>query len=191
MTPADAPVIARRLRLVVPVAIVVLGLVQVTLVDFLPTPGAVPDLVTVAVLALAVAHGPFVAALAGAGAGLVLDVIPPATGPLGAWMLVLTLCAAAVGHAAETRRPGPFLSMAVVALGSAAVVLGHASVVWFAGAPADLSVATSALAAGVWALVLAPVALLIVTPRRPTASAAGSSQAASDAAPRGQVGGRP
>ncbi len=164
MTP-DAPVVARRLRRTVPVAVLALVLAQVTLVNLLPTPGAVPDLATVAVLALGLAHGPVVGALAGALAGLVLDVIPPAAGPLGAWMLVLTLAGAAVGHLADTRRPGPFLSMAVVGLGSAIVVLGRAGVLWFAGAPADTAVVASAFVASLWALFLSPLALMVVTPR--------------------------
>lgn len=163
---ATAPTGSRRLRVLAPLVLLALAIVQVSLVDFLPTPWAAPDLVTVAVLALAVAHGPVVGCLAGAGAGLALDLIPPAAGPLGGWMLVLTIAAAAVGQLADTQRPGPVAAMAAVAIGCGVVVLGRAAVVWFAGAPAELASVPQALAAAAWALLIAPLALIITTPRR-------------------------
>jgi rod shape-determining protein MreD len=143
--------------------LVTLAIVQVSLVDFQPTPWAVPDLVIVAVLAVAVARGPLIGGLVGAGAGLILDLIPPAAGPLGGWMLVLALAGAVVGRVAETYQPGPFTAMLLLAIGAGAVVMARAAVLWFAGWSVDVSVLGAAVASAAWALVLAPLALLLVT----------------------------
>ncbi len=143
--------------------LVVLAIVQVSLLDFLPTTGAVPDVLVVAVLAVAIARGPVAGVLVGAWAGLVLDLIPPAAGPLGGWMLVLGVVAAVLGRVADTYRPGPFAAMALLAAAMGAVVLGRAAVLWFAGAPVGLPIVGAALAASLWALLLAPVALLLAT----------------------------
>lgn len=140
-----------------------LVLIQVGLLNFLPTPWAVPQVVVVAVLALAVTRGPVTGALAGAWAGFLLDVVPPALGPLGGWMLVLTVLAAAAGSVADIARPGPVAAMVLVATGSGLAVLGWAAVLWFAGAPAAGMVLGSALAAMLWGLLLAPGALLLAS----------------------------
>jgi rod shape-determining protein MreD len=158
------------------VAVGLLGLVvvQVAIVALLPTPVAVPDLVIVAVLALAHAHGPWVGGLAGAWAGLMLDLVPPAAGPLGGWMLVLGLVGTALGRIAATNRPGPFTSMVLLAVAVGLAVLGRAAVLWFAGTPVEVVPAlVPALASAAWGLLLAPVALLLASRRaaRPTAPA--------------------
>ena len=160
MTP---PTWSRRTLALLAVGLAGLALVQVSLVNFLPTPWAVPDLVVVAVLAAAIARGPFAGALVGAWAGIILDLIPPAAGPLGGWMLVLSVAGAVLGRVAETYQPGPFAAMALLAGGMGAVVLGRAAVLWFAGSPAAWSTIAAAVASAAWALVLAPLALLIVT----------------------------
>jgi rod shape-determining protein MreD len=65
-------------------------LIQVTLVNSLPWPGAAgPDLVLVAVVALALTGGPLEGMLAGFCAGLALDVAPPATHLIGQYAGVL------------------------------------------------------------------------------------------------------
>jgi len=143
--------------------LVLLAIVQVSLLDFLPTTWAVPDILVVAVLAVSIARGPVAGVLVGAWAGLILDLIPPAAGPLGGWMLVLAVVAAVLGRVADTYRPGPFAAMALLAVAMGAVVLGRAAVLWFAGAAVGLPLAGAALAACLWALLLAPVALLLAT----------------------------
>jgi rod shape-determining protein MreD len=145
------------------VGLVVLALVQVSIINFLPTPWAVPDVVVVAVLALAIAHGPLVGGLVGASAGLLLDLIPPASGPVGGWMLVLAVAGAVVGRVAGTYRPGPFAAMILLSLGAGAVVLMRSAVLWFAGSSVDATILLAAVASAAWALVLAPLALLVVT----------------------------
>jgi len=162
-----APAWSRGALVLLAIILVALALVQVSLVGFLPTPWAVPDLVVVAVLALAIARGPLAGGLAGAGAGLVLDLIPPASGPLGGWMLVLALAGAALGRVAETYQPGPFSAMILLAIAGGAVVLARAAVLWFAGSSVGPAVLGSAVASAAWALVLAPLALLLVTRSTP------------------------
>ncbi len=95
--------------------LVALALVQVSMLDFLPTPWAVPDLVVVAVLALAIARGPLVGGMAGAWAGLVLDLIPPAA--RGLWGLDPRARGGWSGARPGGReyRPGPVAAMALLA----------------------------------------------------------------------------
>jgi rod shape-determining protein MreD len=157
--------------LAVAVGLAVAVLAQVGLVAFLPTPGAVPDLVLVGVVALGLARGTRVGGLAGFWAGLLLDLVPPAAGPVGGWMLVLGVVGALAGRVGAAVRPGPFSAMALVGAGAAAAVLARSAVLWFAGVgigPAALGVA--AASAG-YALLVAPVALMLVwrRPQRRTA----------------------
>lgn len=165
----------RRRVVLALVGLVVLVLVQGTLVAFVPTPWAVPDLVVVAVLAAAVALGPVQGAVAGGLAGLVagvlLDLVPPAAGPLGAWTLVLAGAGLVLGRVAHAARPGPFAAMVLVALGTGLVVLARAAVLWFTGVPLAGSVAWIVAASTAYALVLAPLVLLVVAPRVPDRTA--------------------
>lgn len=168
MSRPPQPTPAQQVRFAVGTAIgiAVLVLAEVTLVAFLPTRWAVPDLVTVAVLAVAHHRGPVAGGLTGAWAGAMLDLVPPAGGPLGAWMLVLGSVAAVHGRVVATRRPGPLLSLVLLALAAAAACAAHAGLLWFVGVPvAAPAVARAVLASGLWALLLAPLALL-ARPRR-------------------------
>lgn len=157
--------------LVTGLVLLVIVLVQVALIAFLPVPVAVPDLVIVAVLALGYAHGPVAGGLAGAWAGLLLDLVPSAAGPLGGWTLVLGLAGAAVGRMAATLRPGPLGALVLLAAGTGATVLARGAVLWFAGAAPGWSLLAVAAASAVLALLLAPIALLVVArdPRRSSA----------------------
>lgn len=148
-----------------------LVLVQVVVVSSLPTPGAVPDLVLVAVAALAVARGPVAGGSAGLIAGMLLDLVPPAAGPLGAWTLVLGITGLMLGSACASLRPGPVASMALVAGGVGVAVLAREAVLWFAGDPVHGDALVVAAASAGYALVLSPVALLLVTPRAPRVTA--------------------
>ncbi len=172
-SPAGPPRSPFSLTLLV-AALIALVLVQVTWVNRLPTPGAVPDLVAISVLAIALAHGALAGAAVGAVAGLVLDLVPPAAGPLGGWMLVLVLAAALMGRAAATYRPGPIAAMVMLAVGSGAVVVVRAAVVWFAGGASGVSWGALLLAVVAslgWGLLLAPAALLLASRRaRPAPS---------------------
>lgn len=161
MTPERPP--SRGAVAIIVLGFVVLALVQVSMLDFIPTPWAVPDLVVVAVLALAIARGPLAGGLVGAWAGLILDLIPPAAGPLGGWMLVLAVAGAVLGRVAESYRPGSIAAMLLLSATAGVTVLLRGAVVWFAGSPAPGPILGSAVVGALWALVLAPLALLLVS----------------------------
>src|SRR5215831_9268833 len=73
-------------------AILAAVLIQVTVLDNVPLPGgAGPNLVLVAVVAMALATGPRDGAIIGFAAGLALDIAPPASGLLGQGALVFCL----------------------------------------------------------------------------------------------------
>jgi rod shape-determining protein MreD len=117
-------------------------LIQVTLLTNLPWPGAAgPDLVLVAVVALALTGGPVEGMLAGFCAGLALDVAPPATHLIGQYALVFCLvgygCGRVGGHLSES----VWAPIGVVAIGSAAgellfaltgMIFGDLNVTWSA-----------------------------------------------------------
>lgn len=154
--------VTRATALVLGAVLVGLALVQGAVLSFLPTPWAVPDVVTVTVLAVACGYGPVAGGLVGAWAGLVLDLSPPAAGPLGGWILVLACVGAALGRVVATRRPGPWGTMLLLALAAGVVVPARAAVLWFAGAGLSLDVPATTLAAVGYGLLLAPLALLAV-----------------------------
>lgn len=110
----------RASRVLLAVAVLVTALVlQLSLVNRLPLPGAAPDLVLLGVVALGLAHGSTFGSACGFGAGLALDLVPPADHPVGLWAFVLTV----VGHVAGHARPEAQRSAVVpfyVAAGAAA-----------------------------------------------------------------------
>lgn len=169
--PGGGAQVSRGVVFALGAALVALVLVQVTLVSYLPTPWAVPDLVVVLVLALAHARGPLVGGAAGLWAGLMLDLVPPAAGPLAGWTLVLGLAGVLVGRVSGALRPGPFVAMALLGLATGLAVLAREGLLWFAGDPVRADTFGIALASAGYALLLAPVALLLVTPRAPATTA--------------------
>jgi rod shape-determining protein MreD len=118
---------APRVALTVALVVVAVAL-QVTLLSRLPLPGATPDLVLLVVVGLALSGGPAAGLLTGFGAGLAVDLAPPADHEVGRWALVLTLVGYLAGLAqAETRRSA-FVPLAVVAAAGAGSVLLYAAV---------------------------------------------------------------
>jgi rod shape-determining protein MreD len=71
--------------------------IQVTVLGRLQLPGAVPDLVLLTVVALALVYGPVGGVLIGFGAGLLADLAPPADHAAGRYALVLCLIGYLVG----------------------------------------------------------------------------------------------
>ncbi len=169
--PGGGAQVSRAVVIALGAALAGLVLVQVALVSYLPTPGAVPDLVVVLVLALAHARGPLVGGAAGLWAGLMLDLVPPAAGPLAGWTLVLGLAGVLLGRVSGALRPGPLAAMALLGLGTGLVVLAREGLLWFAGDPVRADTVGIALASAAYAVLLAPVALLLVTPRAPAVTA--------------------
>jgi rod shape-determining protein MreD len=123
-------------RIVVAVALLVVALaVQVTMLTRLPLPGATPDLVLVTVVALALAYGPDFGLVAGFGAGLATDLVPPADGVIGRWAFVLTLVGYLAGLARVEIRRSAFVPLIVVAAAGALSVVGYALLAAFSGDP--------------------------------------------------------
>ncbi len=91
---------------------------QTALLDRLPFPGgSAPDLVLVLVVTLALASGPMPGLLIGFGAGLALDMAPPATNLLGLSALVFCLVGYGCGRLRGPLERSAWLPLAVVALG--------------------------------------------------------------------------
>ncbi|WP_405618082.1 rod shape-determining protein MreD [Streptomyces sp. NBC_01508] len=122
-------------RTLLSVTLVVVALViQVSVLARLQLPGAVPDLLLLVVVALALVYGHTSGALIGFGAGLLADLAPPADHAVGRYALVLCL----IGYLAGLAKPDN--GQLRTALGPMVVVVGPA-------------VTTTLLYAGVGALV--------------------------------------
>jgi rod shape-determining protein MreD len=107
-----------RLRsFVIVIAAIVL---QVAVANRLPLPGAVtPDLVMLTVVALALFNGEVVGMVAGFGAGLLVDIVPPADHTLGMYALVYCLVGYACGLVSgemDRSQSLPFVAVAIGAL---------------------------------------------------------------------------
>ncbi|MEV3921717.1 rod shape-determining protein MreD [Actinomadura coerulea] len=110
------------------VVIVVTLVLQVSVANRLPLPGGVqPDLVLLAVVALALVAGSMTGMVAGFLAGLAADIIPPADHTIGRYALVYCLIGYLCGVAsAEMDRQSavPFLAVAAGALAGTVVYAG-------------------------------------------------------------------
>ncbi|MGW7438310.1 rod shape-determining protein MreD [Streptomyces sp. NPDC054849] len=114
--------------------IVVALVVQVTVLGRLQLPGAVPDLLLLTVVALALVYGHVSGALIGFGAGLLADLAPPADHAAGRYALVLCV----IGYVCGLVRPdggrfrsawGPMLTVVAAAIGSTLLYAGVGSLV--------------------------------------------------------------
>lgn len=122
-------------RTLLSITLVVVALVvQVSVLARLQLPGAVPDLLLLVVVALALVYGHTSGAVIGFGAGLLSDLAPPADHAAGRYALVLCL----IGYLAGLAKPDS--GQLRTALGPMVVVVGAA-------------VTTTLLYAGVGALV--------------------------------------
>ncbi|MFE3578948.1 rod shape-determining protein MreD [Streptomyces vinaceus] len=168
--------------------IVVALVVQVSVLGRLQLPGAVPDLVLLTVVALALVYGHLSGALVGFAAGLLADLAPPADHAAGRYALVLCV----IGYAAGLARPdsgrfrsawGPMLTVVAAAIGSTLLYAGVGALV---GDTAARHVGLTGLlfTATLYDLLLAPftVPFIMALARRaendPMAVEAGGGQAA-------------
>ena len=123
--------IARALA--IPVVLLLAVTLQLALVNRAPLPGgATPDLVLLAVAAIAVCTGPMTGMLAGFCGGLALDIAPPAAHLAGEYALVFCLVGYACGRARNaityaTGEQTMITSLTVMALGVAAGEAGKAA----------------------------------------------------------------
>ncbi|MEW2414907.1 rod shape-determining protein MreD [Streptomyces sp. NPDC046866] len=114
--------------------VVVALVVQVGILGRLQLPGAVPDLLLLTVVALALVYGHVSGALVGFAAGLLADLAPPADHAAGRYALVLCV----IGYAAGLVRPdsgrfrsawGPLLTVVAAAIGSTLLYAGVGALV--------------------------------------------------------------
>jgi rod shape-determining protein MreD len=119
--------------LAIPVVLLLAVTLQLALVNRAPLPGgATPDLVLLAVTAIAVCTGPMTGMLAGFCGGLALDIAPPAAHLAGEYALVFCLVGYACGRARNaityaTGEQTMVTSLTVMALGVAAGEAGKAA----------------------------------------------------------------
>lgn len=149
------------------IALVVVALVvQVSVLARLQLPGAVPDLLLLTVLGLALVYGHVGGALVGFGAGLLADLAPPADHAVGRYALVLCV----VGYAAGLTKPetgqhrSATVPMLVVAAGAASSTLLYAGVGALVGdtAARHVGLTTLLLTATLYDLLLAPFTVPLV-----------------------------
>jgi len=105
---------------VVTVVLVAAVVVQLAVLPWLAFPGGTPDIVLTVVLVLALAAGPGAGAIGGFGAGLALDLAPPADHPIGQWAFVLCLVGYLAGLVSREARRSTVA--ALLAAGLAALV---------------------------------------------------------------------
>ncbi|MEU6808117.1 rod shape-determining protein MreD [Streptomyces sp. NPDC046831] len=122
-------------RILLSTALVTVALVvQVSVLSRLHLPGAVPDLLLLTVLALAMVYGHVGGALVGFGAGLLADLAPPADHAAGRYALVLCV----IGYLAGLVKPdngqvksalGPMAVVVAAAIGSTLLYAGVGALV--------------------------------------------------------------
>lgn len=122
-----------RILLSVPLVVVAL-VIQVSVLARLHLPGAVPDLLLLTVLGLAMVYGHVAGALIGFGAGLLADLAPPADHAAGRYALVLCV----IGYLAGLAKPengrlksatGPMAVVVAAALGATLLYAGVGALV--------------------------------------------------------------
>ncbi|MEU5996909.1 rod shape-determining protein MreD [Streptomyces sp. NPDC047197] len=167
--------------------VVVALVIQVSVLARLQLPGAVPDLVLLTVLGLALVYGHVGGALIGFGAGLLADLAPPADHAAGRYALVLCV----VGYLAGLAKPetgrlrsatAPLVVVVGAAIGSTLLYAGVGALV---GDTAARHVGLGGLlfTAALYDLLLAPftVPLIIALARRAENDPLGESSPANKA----------
>jgi rod shape-determining protein MreD len=144
--------------LVSAVLILTAALLQVTVVNRLPLPGAGPDLVLLVVIGLAIVVGPTAGATIGFAAGLLVDLIPPTATEVGRWALVFCVVGYLAGQVQIDARRSAFIVLGSVAGLAALSVLLFAGLGVLFGDPrvtGDVVVSTT-LSSVLYDLLLAP-----------------------------------
>lgn len=111
-------------------------ILQVTVADRLPLPGSVgPDLVLLAVVALALTGGSLLGLVTGFCAGLATDIVPPADHTIGRYALVYCLIGYLCGMAADEMERSQLLPFVAVATGALAGTVLYAVLGMMLGDP--------------------------------------------------------
>ncbi|OKI04675.1 rod shape-determining protein MreD [Streptomyces sp. CB02923] len=146
--------------------VVVALLVQVSVLARLQLPGAVPDLLLLVVLGLALVYGHVSGALVGFGAGLLADLAPPSDHAIGRYALVLCV----IGYVAGLTKPDsgqhrsatmPLIVVVGAAIGSTLLYAGVGSLVGDSAAR-HVGVGWLLFTATLYDLLLAPFAVPLV-----------------------------
>ncbi|MCZ7460271.1 rod shape-determining protein MreD [Streptomyces sp. WMMC940] len=152
--------------------VVVALVVQVTVLARLQLPGAVPDLLLLTVVALALVYGHTSGALIGFGAGLLADLAPPADHAAGRYALVLCAIGYLVGLARPengrlTSATGPMVVVVAAAVGSTLLYAGVGALVGDTAAR-HVGLGSLLFTAALYDLLLAPftVPLIMALARR-------------------------
>ncbi|WP_030984393.1 rod shape-determining protein MreD [Streptomyces sp. NRRL S-1813] len=179
-----------RILLSAPLVVVAL-VIQVTILARLQLPGAVPDLLLLVVLGLALVYGHVGGALVGFFAGLLADLAPPSDHAIGRYALVLCV----IGYCAGLTKPEsgqhrsatlPLLVVLGAALGSTLMYAGVGALVGDTAAR-HVGIVGLLLSATLYDLLLAPftVPLVMALARRTEGEAlAGDGSGSSGAAGR-------
>ncbi|MFG2191623.1 rod shape-determining protein MreD [Streptomyces sp. NPDC048639] len=148
-------------RILLSTSLVVVALVvQVSVLARLHLPGAVPDLMLLVVLALALVYGHTAGCVIGFGAGLLCDLAPPADHAVGRYALVLCVIGYLAGLAkSDTGRvrsaTGPLLVVVGAAIGTTLMYAGVGALVGDTAAR-QVGVTNLILTASLYDLLLAP-----------------------------------
>ncbi|AWK08665.1 rod shape-determining protein MreD [Streptomyces spongiicola] len=160
-------------RMLLSTTLVVVALVvQVSVLARLQLPGAVPDLLLLTVVALALVYGHTGGALVGFGAGLLADLAPPADHAAGRYALVLCVVGYLVGLARPengrlTSATGPMVVVVAAAVGSTLLYAGVGALVGDTAAR-HVGLGSLLFTAALYDLLLAPftVPLIMALARR-------------------------
>ncbi|WP_344356349.1 rod shape-determining protein MreD [Streptomyces gobitricini] len=160
-------------RILLSTTLVVVALVvQVSILARLQLPGAVPDLLLLVVVALALVYGHVSGALIGFGAGLLVDLAPPADHAVGRYALVLCVIGYLVGLAKPENgqlrsATGPMAIVVAAAVGSTLLYAGVGALVGD-NAARHVGLVSLLITAVIYDLLLAPftVPLIMALARR-------------------------
>ncbi len=131
---------------------------QAVVFRFVSVEGVVPNLALIVVVAAAISRGSEFAALLGFGAGLLLDLAPPADHVAGRWALALVLVGYLAGRVRQDARTSPMMAVVLVGVASfvGTSVFAFSGVVLGDGAlPADAMLQVIVISV-LWDLMLAP-----------------------------------
>ncbi|RAY10708.1 rod shape-determining protein MreD [Actinomadura craniellae] len=130
----DSSPASRKLTAAMVIAVALI--LQVSVANRLPLPGAViPDLVLLTVVALALINGPLLGLVTGFCAGLAADIIPPADHTIGRYALVYCVIGYLCGQASDEMDRSAVVPFVAVAAGALAGTLLYAGVGMMIGDP--------------------------------------------------------
>lgn len=144
--------------ILVAVAVILSAVIEATWLSPIGLPGATPPLTLVLVLSLSMRRTPQAAALLGFFAGIVVDIVPPSTSPLGISAFAFTLVAYLMSMARPFYEGAVILPLATAPVAAFTSLLTRLLVGAIVGAPV-------ALADAAWLVLLTTVlyALILAT----------------------------